>query len=75
MEKTIKIILFIVCIGYLMLDLTTTIPPMINNFVYGIMGMISLVFLFLNRKDMGLNNETLGLNNALKKTFKDTFKK
>lgn len=56
MESKIKIILFIVFVGYIILGLIITIPSLLNNIIYGLMAVISILFLVVNKKKLGLND-------------------
>lgn len=56
MEKAIKIGIFIVFVGYMILDMIINIPPLINNIIYGAMAIFALFFLFTNREATGINN-------------------
>lgn len=55
MEK-IKIGIFTVFVGYMVLGMIVSIPPIINNILYGAMSIVALLFVFTNRKKMGLTN-------------------
>ena len=56
MEKAIKIGIFIVFVGYMILGMIINIPPLINNIIYGAMAIFALFFLFTNRETTGINN-------------------
>ena len=56
MENKIKIILFIVFVGYIILGLIITIPAILNNIIYGAMALVSIFFLFTNKKELGLTD-------------------
>ena len=56
MENKIKIILFIVFVGYIILGLIITIPTIVNNLIYGAMALVSLFFLITNKKELGLTD-------------------
>ena len=56
MENKIKIILFIVFVGYIILGLIITIPTVLNNIIYGAMAVVSIFFLLTNKKELGLTD-------------------
>jgi len=56
MEKAIKIGVFIIFVGYMILGMIINIPPLINNIIYGAMAIFALFFLFTNREAIGLND-------------------
>ena len=56
MENKIKIILFIVFVGYIILGLIITIPTVVNNVIYGAMAVVSIFFLVTNKKELGLTD-------------------
>jgi hypothetical protein len=55
-NKKFKIGLFVALVIFIGLGLFDIIPPVINNIIYGVMAVIGIAFLFLNRKQLGLND-------------------
>jgi hypothetical protein len=55
MEK-IKVGIFIVLVGYMVLGTIVSIPPIVNNFLYGAMAILALLFVFTNKEKMGLTD-------------------
>lgn len=70
MEKIIKIGIFVVFVGYIILGMIVKIPSTINNVIYGVMAICAIFFLITNKDSMGLNKESLGVNNIFKKKKK-----
>ena len=70
MEKLIKIGIFVVFVGYIILGMIVKIPSTINNAIYGVMAICAIFFLITNKDSMGLNKESLGVNNIFKKKKK-----
>lgn len=70
MEKIIKIGIFVVFVGYMVLGMIVEIPSTINNVVYGIMAICAVFFIITNKDSMGLNKESLGVNKIFKKKSK-----
>ena len=56
MENKIKIILFVIFVGYILLGLIIKIPSILNNIIYGAMALVSLFFLITNKKELGLTD-------------------
>ena len=56
MEHRIKIIIFISFIAYMILGLIISIPPIINNILYGIIAIIAIFFVLTNKQSLGLND-------------------
>ena len=56
MENKIKIILFVIFVGYIVLGLIIKIPSILNNIIYGAMALVSLFFLITNKKELGLTD-------------------
>ena len=56
MENKIKIILFVIFVGYIVLGLIIKIPSILNNIIYGAMALVSIFFLVTNKKELGLTN-------------------
>lgn len=70
MEKIIKIGIFVVFVGYIILGMIVKIPSTINNVIYGVMAICAVFFIITNKDSMGLNKESLGVNNIFKKKKK-----
>lgn len=70
MEKIIKIGIFVVFVGYMILGMFVKIPDIVNNLIYGIMAICAVFFLITNKDSMGLNKESLGVNKVFKKKSK-----
>lgn len=70
MEKIIKIGIFVVFVGYMVLGMIVEIPSTINNVVYGIIAICAVFFIITNKDSMGLNKESLGVNKIFKKKSK-----
>lgn len=56
MESKIKIILFVIFVGYIVLDLIIEIPTVLNNLIYGAMALVSIFFLVTNKEELGLTD-------------------
>ncbi len=56
MENKIKIILFVIFVGYIVLGLIIKIPSILDNIIYGAMALVSLFFLITNKKELGLTD-------------------
>ena len=70
MEKIIKIGILVVFVGYIILGMIVKIPSTINNLIYGVMAICAVFFIITNKDSMGLNKESLGVNNIFKKKKK-----
>lgn len=70
MEKIIKLGIFVVFVGYIILGIVVDIPTKINNVVYGIMAICAIFFTITNKDSMGLTKESLGMNKLFKKKTK-----
>lgn len=55
-NNKIKAFVFMCLVSYMFLDLLIEIPDLINNIVYGIMAIIAIIFLIINRKELGVDN-------------------
>lgn len=56
MENKIKIGIFVVFVGYMILGMIVKIPPIINNLIYGAMAIFALFFVLSNKESLGLND-------------------
>lgn len=56
MKNVIKIGLFVLFVGYMIVSLIIDIPTKVNNIIYGILAIFSLFFIFTNKESFGIND-------------------